>query len=101
MIQIIFRLLLKKAMRTRQTYSALGGEYKHTRVVPHQIHSVVRQVISLVAALVKVGIKIDEGGGRRESEIQKQNKTPYSSLNFPASSFAHVYLKMQVSSYHF
>lgn len=60
----------------------MGGEHKYARVVPPQIHSVVRQVISLLAALVKAeGEKIDEGGGRREFGIQNQNKTPYSSLN--------------------
>lgn len=102
MIQTFITPLLKKAMWTRQTYNALGEEHKHTRVVPHQIHSVVRQAISLLAALMKAeGEKIDEGGGRRGFEIQKQNKTPYSSLNFRASSFAYAYLKTQASSYPF
>lgn len=78
MIQTIIRLLLKKAMRIRQTYNALGGEHKHTHVVPLQIHTVVKQVISLLEAFVKAeGEKIDEVGGRLESEMQKQNKTPY------------------------
>lgn len=62
----------------RQTYNALGGEHKHAHVVPHQIHTVIKRVISLLESFVKAeGEKIEEGGGRMEFELQKPNKTPY------------------------